>query len=463
MTGDAPAAESIDVVAGDESGSLFRVGHGFRLQNAAIYVVSNGLQRGATVLVAPILLARLSVSEYGIYALLLTIYTLGPAFLSLGLYGAINRFYFDAAEPAERRRTMSSLVLAHAATIVVITAALDGALRVSTGAIAGIPDVYFELILWASAAAALYEGPAGYWRAAERPVTVAFAGIASVCATTGAMTAFLFLTPLGLKGVLIGLGAGQAAVSLTMLVLVLREVGVAWSRGVVAGALAFSLPLIPHFISNWLLRASDRWILDHFRTTAEVGAYFLGVQLTSLISLVMFSTNDAIGPRFLARYRDGGAAAAQAFHARLFPLYLLSSSALAAGAILVGPLAAAIVSHGKITHVSLVMSLLAGGFVASTLYVPFANAFFARKRTSRLFLLTMSSSVVSVALNLAMIPALGSVGAATSLLLAYGFLLAATMIAANRLLGLRPFVPQVAGAAAGLGALTWFAQAVLYR
>jgi O-antigen/teichoic acid export membrane protein len=463
VDGDALIGEVIDAASGGERGPLFRVGHGFRLRNAAIYVVSNGLQRGATVLVAPILLARLSVSEYGIYALLLTIYTLGPAFLSLGLYGAINRFYFDGAAASDRHRTMSSLLLAHAATIVLITSALDAGLRLSVGAIAGIPDLYFELILWASAAAALYEGPAGYWRAAERPLTVAVAGIASVCATTGAMTAFLFLTPLGLKGVLIGLGVGQGAVSLTMLVLVLREVGLAWHRGALAGAFAFSLPLIPHFVSNWLLRASDRWILDHFRTTAEVGAYFLGVQLTSLISLVMFSTNDAIGPRFLARYRDGGAAAARAFHARLFPLYLLSSSALAAGAILLGPLAAAIVSHGKVTHISLVMSLLAGGFVASTLYVPFANAFFALKRTSRLFLLTMSSAAVSVAFNLALIPVLGSLGAGTSLLLAYGFLLAVTIVAANRLLGLRPFVAHIAAAAAALGALTWFAQAVLYR
>jgi hypothetical protein len=52
-------------------GSIFRIGHGFRLKNAAIYIISNGLQRGSTVIVAPLLLARLSVSEYGIYGLLL--------------------------------------------------------------------------------------------------------------------------------------------------------------------------------------------------------------------------------------------------------------------------------------------------------------------------------------------------------------------------------------------------------
>ncbi len=444
-------------------GSIFRVGHGFRLKNAAIYIVSNGLQRGATVIVAPLLLAKLSVSEYGVYGLLLTVYTLGPPMLSLGLYGAIGRFFFDTKDEAERHRVTSALVVAHAVTVLLVTALVDLVLSATVTSIAGIPYIYFRLILWAAAAAALYEGAAAFWRAAERPLAVAIAGLASVTATTGGMVSLLFLTSLGLKGVLIGLAAGQGLVSLTMLVLVLRETGASWNAPLLKTALIFSLPLIPHFLSGWLLRAADRWILDLYRGQAEVGAYFLAVQLTSLISLVMFSTNDAIAPRLLARFRDDGRAGAQAFHARVFPLYLLTATGLAAGAILIGPLAVAILSHGKITHVSLVMSLLACGFVASTLYVPFSNSFFALKRTQYLFLLTMSSAAVSLALNFLLIPIMGAVGAATSLLIAYLFLLSLTMFFANRTLGLRPFLPAIASAGVALGLLTWVAQAFIYR
>ncbi|HEY8839730.1 MAG TPA: polysaccharide biosynthesis C-terminal domain-containing protein [Candidatus Dormibacteraeota bacterium] len=459
-----PATEEpteIDPVQSEDS--IFRVGHGFRLKNAAIYIVSNGLQRGATVIVAPLLLAKLSVSEYGVYGLLLTVYTLGPPMLSLGLYGAIGRFFFDTKDEAERHRATSALVIAHAVTVLLVTALVDLVLSATVTSIAGIPYIYFRLILWAAAAAALYEGAAAFWRAAERPLAVAIAGLASVTATTGGMVSLLFFTSLGLKGVLIGLAAGQGLVSLTMLVLVLRETGASWNAPLLKTALIFSLPLIPHFLSGWLLRAADRWILDLYRGQAEVGAYFLAVQLTSLISLVMFSTNDAIAPRLLARFRDDGRAGAQAFHARVFPLYLLTATGLAAGAILIGPLAVAILSHGKITHVSLVMSLLACGFVASTLYVPFSNSFFALKRTQYLFLLTMSSAAVSLALNFLLIPIMGAVGAATSLLIAYLFLLSLTMFFANRTLGLRPFLPAIACAGVALGLLTWVAQAFIYR
>jgi O-antigen/teichoic acid export membrane protein len=177
----------------------------------------------------------------------------------------------------------------------------------------------------------------------------------------------------------------------------------------------------------------------------------------------MFSTNDAIAPRLLARFRDHGRAGAQAFHARIFPLYLLTSTGLAAGAILVGPFAVSILSHGKVTHISLVMSLLACGFVASTLYVPFSNSFFALKTTQYLFLLTMSSAFVSLVLNLLLIPFLGAVGAALSLLIAYSLLLSLAMLFANRTLGLRPFLPAIAGAGIALGILTWIAQAWIYR
>jgi O-antigen/teichoic acid export membrane protein len=383
--------------------------------------------------------------------------------LSLGLYGATARFYFDTKETSQRNHIMGSLVTAHAGTVVIVTGVIDLVAGATVPSIAGIPYIYFRLILWAAAASALYEGSAAYWRAAERPFYVAIAGIASVVATTGAMTILLFATHLGLKGVLVGLGAGQGAVSLTMLVLVLRETGVGWSSTLLKAALAFSLPLIPHFVSGWLLRASDRWILDISHSSTEVGAYFLALQFASLISLVMFSTNDAIAPRLLARYRDGGAAAAQAFHARIFPLYLLTAAALAAGTIVVGPFVVYIASHGKITHVSIPMSLLACGFVASTLYVPFANAFFALKTTQRLFLLTMSAAALSVGLNLLLIPRFGPTGAATSLLLAYSVLLSLVMFFANRGLGLRTFIPLIAAAGAVLAALTWSAQAWIYR
>ncbi len=442
--------------------SLFDIGHGFKLKNAVIYVISNGLQRGSTIIVAPLLLARLSVAEYGVYGLLLTIYTLGPALLSLGLYGATGRFYFDSKDPDERRRISSALVVAQAVTVILITGLVDLTASLTVTSIAGIPYIYFRLILWAGAASALYEGAAAYWRAAERPLTVAAAGITSVVATTGAMTAFLFLTPLGLEGVLIGLAIGQAAVSVSMIALVLRETGASWNAPLLSAALAFSLPLIPHFLSGWLLRAADRWILDLFRSQSEVGVYFLVMQLASVISLVMFSTNDAIAPRLLARYRDSGKAGAQAFHARVFPLYLLTSAGLAAGAILVGPFATRIVSHGKITHVSLLMSLLACGFVASTLYVPFSNAFFALKRTNRLFMLTASSSILSFVLTLLLVPHFGATGAATSLLIAYSTLLALTMTFAHRGLGLRRFVPAIAAAAGVLAILTLVAQTWIY-
>ena len=108
------------------------------------------------------------------------------------------------------------------------------------------------------------------------------------------------------------------------------------------------------------------------------------------------------------------------------------------------------------------LSLLACGFVASTLYVPFSNAFFALKITRYLFILTMSSALVSVLLELLLIPSLGAAGAATSLLIAYTFMLALAMYFANRTLGLRTFVPLIAGVGAVLGVLTWIAQAWIY-
>lgn len=431
--------------------------HGFRVTNALIYVFFNGLQRGSSVLITPLLLARLSVAEYGQYALLVSIYVLAPAILSLGLYGAIQRFYFDTHDPTRRRAITASLVLSHAGAVLGLTLLLDLILRWTVRNVAGIAYGNVELILWASAAAGIYEGVTAYWRAAERPWAVAIANVCSVTSVVSAIALFLLVAGLGLRGVLLGMLVGQALVSAVAFSLVLRETGLAWERMLVVQALAFSVPLIPHILSGWLLRTSDRWLLEHFRSTREVGIYFLAVQLASLVTLVMSSTNEAIAPRLLARYRDQGSEGARAFHRRIFPPYYWTAIGLGCGLILLGPLAGSVISHHKIVGIRPVLTLLAAAMVAAALYVPFGNAFFALKTTPRLLLITLSSAVTNVGLNFLLIPRFGMYGAASSMLISYLLLLTLASTFAHRSLGLQRFPLQLAGGAALLAGVAWLA------
>ena len=416
-------------------------------RNAALYVLANGLQRGATVAIMPLLLARLSLGEYGRYGLVLSIYALLPSFLCLGLYGAIARFYFDSKDPAGRRRITGTLLLSHASSTFVIAALLDlllGAFVPSINSLQFHPDL--RLAIWASAAVALFEGVMAFWRSAERPLRVGIAQLTSFACTIGAIAFFLFYKNMGLSGVLWGLVLGQGAVSLVVFGAALAETGVAWQPRVLRDAFAYSLPLLPHLTVGWTLRASDRWILEHFRGAEQLGTYFFSYQVCSLISLIMFSSNDAIVPRFLAAYRDDGPEGARRFHARIFTIYCWAAVALACAVILGSPLAAPLLSRGKIAQTPILTAMLAAAMVASAVYVPFANALFALKATARLTLVTVSCGLLDICLNLILVPHFGGRGSAFSMLASYVVLLLLVSRLAHRRLGLDRHLGTLASA-----------------
>jgi O-antigen/teichoic acid export membrane protein len=425
-------------------------------RHALLYILSNGLQRGATIIILPLLLTRLTIEEYGQYGLLLSVYALVPAIISLALFGAIGRFYFDSNKPERQKQIISTLLISNVTLALLITAALDLSLTAMVETIGGVEyRPFIRLTIWAATATVIYEGVIAFWRAAEKSSRVVLAQVSSFVLTTSAIAFFLIHEKLGLKGVLLGLLIGQGIISIVALTTALLETGLAWERPLLWGALAYSTPLIPHMVIGWVLRASDRWILEHFRGAQELGTYFFSYQLSSAVSLVMFATNDALVQRFLASYRDGGAAGANSFHRRTFPLYCLAVVVLAVGVLLGAFLLASLLSRGKVAHNPQLTSIVTAAIVASVLYIPFANAFSALKATTTLTILSTSCGLLNLCFNFLLVPKLGALGAAISMLASYVILLGLVIKMAHKKLGLEPHYAHLGAVGIVLAALIW--------
>lgn len=50
--------------------------------------------------------------------------------------------------------------------------------------------------------------------------------------------------------------------------------------------LLFGLPVIPHHLANWIRQGCDRYIIDYFYDTTEVGLYSFALNLVSIITMI---------------------------------------------------------------------------------------------------------------------------------------------------------------------------------
>lgn len=219
-------------------------------------------------------------------------------------------------------------------------------------------------------------------------------------------------------GYFVGLAAGLVPLALFVLAVNLRRIGRP-SRSLWVPALAFSLPLIPHFLFGVVLNLADRVILERYTTVAEVGRYSLAYQLSWGAGALALALNHVWGPILYRRQEQHGTASAD----RLTALASGPAAAATAALAVLSVIGAQIVydllrDSGKPDLI--VFAAVAAGSVMFGAYLINVGPVFLRDLTWLIPLATGTGAAVNVATNFALVPEYGATGAAIATFVAYG-------------------------------------------
>ncbi len=194
--------------------------------------------------------------------------------------------------------------------------------------------------------------------------------------------------------------------------------------------LAFGLPLVPAALVAWLLALIDRLMLAKLDDLDGVGKFGIAARITLLLMLAVNAFMLAVGPFLYSLYaRDPELEKAARGRMLTYLTFILALGALLATlfahAVLsvvapafldsewaVGPLAFGVVAYGA-------SALLTLGFSLA-------------RRTVRLALMSLVAAATNIALNLALIPLFGFVGAALATACGYLVLAATYYVASQR-------------------------------
>jgi O-antigen/teichoic acid export membrane protein len=391
------------------------------LRHSAVYGLGGIVARVLGVLLLPLYTRYLTPGDFGLIETLVALSAVLTALVAQAMKSAFFRFYFDSADAARRllvvRTTFWYVLAASTAVLIagVVLAQPISWLLFGSRSHDGLVAAAF-VGLWASLN---YEQMTSLFRVEQRSSAYVVATLANVAITIAATVLLVVVYDKGPLGVLVGNFTGTLAVYAALLVYSRRSLGLQFDRSLLRSMNRFGLPLVPSAVSLWLTNFSDRFFLVKLADLHEVGLYSIGVRVASAIVLLLTAFRLA-WPAFAYSIDDDREAGRTYGFVLTYVVYVCCWLALGLG--LLAPWILKLITTEPFYPAQDVVAPLAFGVAAFGAYVVVQIGTGRARQTRSNWVVTGAAAALNIALNLALIPSYGRMGAAIATVSAYTLL-----------------------------------------
>jgi len=422
-------------------------------RNVLIYGVGDVLSKGLHFLLLPVYLRYLDPGQFGILALAAAYATVAGYFLHLNLNSAVLRFHSDCEGQSEAKELAGTLILFQLAWSAALAVLLVSVLPSVLASVFNNDqlELPFRLAGGLAVVTSVAVIPLSVLQTRQEAGRYRLLTVVGSVLTIMGILYFVVVRGGGASGFLLGQVLGGA--------LMIGPYGlVAWNRmtlrlrkDVLLRCLAFSAPLVPYAVSGWTMDLSNRYLVEYFMGIEDVGRYNAAYQFALIMQTTLNAFALAWIPVFYQLAKEDDAERRLAVFGKIYwCLTLLLGLVLTLGS----KEALAVFADGVYRDSYVVMPALMATQALTCLWHLFVNPLFLRKKTAYLPLVMGAAALLSILLNLFMIPRWGLVGAGWAVFAANAFV----NVAAGAL-SLRWYpIPYRAGqmVVAGVGAVITF-------
>jgi O-antigen/teichoic acid export membrane protein len=388
-------------------------------RHSAIYGLGGILSRLLAVFLLPLYTSYLGTKGFGKIETITALSTVLVIVLSAGISSAFFRFYFDSQD-VERRvlivRTAFWFTMGMATIGLVLGCVLatpiahllklgDDPWLVRAGAVG----------LWAQMN---YAQLTNLFRVEERSVQFVIASVANILITVGVTVLLVVGLHKGATGAVVGNFVGTLAVYLVLLAYRRFQLGRQFDRRLLREMNRFGLPLVPSALALWAINFIDRFFVALYKGQAEVGVYSLAVRASSVIVFLMIAFRLA-WPAFAYSIEDDASARRTYSYVLTYLLFVCCWISLVLAAL--APWIVRVLAPTKpaFHRADEAVGLLAFASTAYAGYTVLAIGIGRARQTQFNWIVSGAAAALNIALNFALIPRYGMMGAAVSTAAAY--------------------------------------------
>lgn len=390
--------------------------------NTILYTIGEVVPKIISFLMMPIFTRYLMPADYGILSYTNSVIAFIYVFCTLALNTYVLRFFFECKSEEEERRLLGNIFVFIALVNVLVLLFLNiaGPKIIDTAHITVAWKPYFRLAVFNNFLESFSIIPLVYYRVKQNAKV--FVGISlSRCILQYAVT-FVMLSVLGL-----GVMAQYYGRLVTLLpyfllyvFIMLRHSKLCLDFRQLKEALRFSLPLLPGVISYLALTSFDRVILERYVSLEIIGIYNIAYTIAFAANMVIQSFYKALEPNIFQRYNaESIEKDFVPYMSRMNNIYNFALYALALGLSLFSKEALMIVVSRNYYSAAFYVPFVLVGVVFSGRNMLMTCALTAEKRSVVSGIGTMLGAVLSVAINLMLIPKIGVIAAPIALSVSY--------------------------------------------
>lgn len=389
--------------------------------NSVIYLAANLFSAAIPFLLLPVLTRYLSPSEYGQVALFQTVATGLGAIVGLSVHGAANRKFYDVADSPKEMRDFIGACL----QILIVSSVLVGGLMLlihqELSRELGLDDNWLGGCLLVTLSSFIINLRLSQWLVRRRAFRYGFFQVSQAGTSFGLAILAVVVMAQHAEGRIWSIIATSTLFAFLALVSLARDelLGISWRPAYIREALAFGVPLIPHIAGVFLLGMADRLLINQTLGPAPVGVYMVAAQVAAVLAILADAVNKAYVPWLYERLKQDSAAENRRI-VRYTYLYFAAALLLAGVAAMAGPWLITLLAGRAYAAASSLIGWLALGQAFGGMYLMVTNYVFYSRKTGPLSVVTICSGAVNILLILALIPLLGTAGAAIAYALSMG-------------------------------------------
>ena len=405
-------------------------GMSVQVKASMAFMIVNFMQKGISFLTAPIFTRLLTTEEYGVITIYLSWVDVIGIFAMFGLYNNVYCRGILEFKEDKKNFTFSLLSLANVITLAVF--AIVWITNKYVFHFLNVPDILILFMFFSF----LFEPAFEFWKTDQRFAykykMLCFFMILVMVFAPALSVAGIFLFPgnkvaariIGANVVTLVLGMGCYISELCKSD---RKPKIAYWKY----AVLYNLPLIPYFLSSYVLSSSDRLMIGYFCGEDKAGIYGIAYTMSAVVNIVWNSINATLVPTIYQRCDDGR----RSTLSRLIVPIIAGYGGVCTLIMLLSPEIIRFLAPSSYGEGMYIIPVIVGGVFYMSIFSIFSNIIYYEKKPKYVMGAGVAAAVANFILNLIFIPLCGYFAAGYTPLASYLLQVVWSYIAVKKVTG----------------------------